>query len=106
MFLYIQKVYCTLVRCFVCVQGNLDALGEVLLQDNFMAWDPKQLIKKGRERHLFMFEVGLLVAKEVKDNAGKSKYMYKMKFMVGELVYCGVLYHLLAVSFLYTVFSF
>lgn len=90
--LYSESVLYT-GKIFVCVQGNLDALGEVLLQDNFMAWDPKQLIKKGRERHLFMFEVGLLVAKEVKDNAGKSKYMYKMKFMVGELIYCAVLYH-------------
>lgn len=88
------------MRSLAYVQGNLDALGEVLLQDNFMAWDPKQLIKKGRERHLFMFEVGLLVAKEVKDNAGKSKYMYKMKLMVGcesccpaSFVNCVILTH-------------
>lgn len=60
----------------------MDALGEVLLQDNFMVWDPKQLIKKGRERHLFLFEVCLLIAKEVKDNAGKSKYMFKMELRV------------------------
>ena len=60
----------------------MDVLGEVLLQDNFTVWDPKQLIKKGRERRLFLFEMCLLVSKEVKDGTGKSKYMYKFKLMV------------------------
>lgn len=69
------------------MQGVLDALGEVLLQDNFTIWDPKQLIKKGRERRLFLFDVCLLVSKEVKDSNGKSKYMYKFKLMVSIAVY-------------------
>lgn len=63
-------------------QGTLDALGEVLLQDNFTVWDPKQLIKKGRDRHLFLFDMCLLVSKEVKDSTGKSKYLYKFRLMV------------------------
>lgn len=64
------------------VEESLEALGEVLLQDNFTVWDPKQLIKKGRERHIFLFDVCLIFAKEVKDSTGKSKYMYKFKLMV------------------------
>ena len=68
------------------MHGILDALGEVLLQDNFTIWDPKQLIKKGRERRLFLFDMCLLVSKEVKDSNGKSKYMYKFKLMVSSCV--------------------
>ena len=63
-------------------QENLDALGDVLLQDTFNVWDPKALIKKGRERHIFLFEMCLLFAKDVKDSHGKSKYLYKFKLMV------------------------
>lgn len=59
-----------------------DKLGEVVLQDAFSVWDPKQLIRKGRERHIFLFELYLLFTKEVKDSAGKVKYMYKNKLMV------------------------
>lgn len=57
-------------------------LGEVLLQDNFTVWDPKQLIKKGRERRIFLFEMCLVFAKEMKDSNGKAKYGYKFKLMV------------------------
>ena len=64
------------------LQENLDLLGEVLLQDHFTVWDPKQIIKKGRERHIFLFEMCLVVAKEVKDSNGKSRYAYKFKLMV------------------------
>jgi hypothetical protein len=67
---------------FVYFQGDLNTLGEVLLQDNFTVWDPKQLIKKGRERHLFLFELCLLLSKEVKDSTGKSKYSFKLKLPV------------------------
>ncbi|ESO07374.1 hypothetical protein HELRODRAFT_191159 [Helobdella robusta] len=41
--------------------GSLEALGEVLLQDTFVVWDPKLLIKKGRERRLFLFDMCLLM---------------------------------------------
>ena len=66
-------------------QENLDALGDVLLQDTFNVWDPKALIKKGRERHIFLFEMCLLFAKDVKDSHGKSKYLYKFKLMVSKI---------------------
>lgn len=64
------------------LEDSLQAYGEVLLQDNFTVWDPKQLIKKGRDRHLFLFDVCLVFSKEVKDSSGKSKYIYKFKLMV------------------------
>lgn len=42
-----------------------EALGDVLLQDRFFVWDSKQLIKKAKERHVFLFETSLVFAKEV-----------------------------------------
>ncbi|XP_045464356.1 kalirin isoform X2 [Harmonia axyridis] len=68
-----------------------DKLGEVVLQDAFSVWDPKQIIRKGRERHIFLFELYLLFTKEVKDSAGKVKYIYKSKLMSSEL---GVTEHM------------
>ena len=61
-----------------------DALGDVLHQDKFLVWDSKQLIKKGKERHVFLFETSLVFAKEIKDPKGKTKYIYKFKLMVRE----------------------
>lgn len=68
-----------------------DSLGEVVLQDSFHVWDPRQIIRKGRERHCFLFDLHLLLAKEVKDSHGKAKYIYKSKFMTSEL---GVTEHI------------
>ncbi len=45
-------------------------------------WEPRQLIKKGRERHLFLFEEFIIFAKIVKDANGQKKYLYKAKFEV------------------------
>lgn len=59
-----------------------DSLGEVVLQDSFQVWDLRQIIKKCRERRVFLFDLHLLLAKEVKDTHGKAKYIYKTKFMV------------------------
>ncbi|XP_029657628.1 kalirin isoform X4 [Octopus sinensis] len=67
------------------LEDNLEALGEVLLQDNFTVWEPKNLIKKGRERRIFLFEMCLVFAKEIKDSNGKSKYMYKTKLLISEI---------------------
>ncbi|CAG2201069.1 Triple functional domain protein,Kalirin [Mytilus edulis] len=67
------------------LEDNLEALGEVFLQDQFLVWDPKQLIRKGRERHLFLFDMCLIFAKEVKDSNGKAKYMFKFKLMSNNL---------------------
>ncbi|KAI5636984.1 rhoGEF domain-containing protein [Phthorimaea operculella] len=67
------------------------SLGEVILQDSFHVWDLRQIIKKGRERRVFLFDLHLLLAKEVKDSHGKAKYIYKTKFMTSEL---GVTEHI------------
>ncbi|XP_021962830.1 kalirin isoform X3 [Folsomia candida] len=63
----------------------LDKLGEVILQENFQVWDPKQIIRKARERHVFLFEQYLLFSKEVKDSSGKAKYIYKNKLLTSDL---------------------
>ncbi|XP_021366305.1 triple functional domain protein-like isoform X1 [Mizuhopecten yessoensis] len=67
------------------MEDSLEALGEVVLQDNFMVWEPKQLIKKGRDRHIFLFDACLIFAKDVKDSNGKAKYMYKFKLMISDV---------------------
>ncbi|XP_043215264.1 kalirin-like isoform X2 [Amphibalanus amphitrite] len=63
---------------------DVDTLGEVILQDSFLVWDSKGLIRKGRDRHLFLFDFYLLFSKEIKDN-GKSKYIYKHKLMTSDI---------------------
>ena len=45
-------------------------------------FDPKQLRRKGKERHIFLFEQALLFSKETKDADGKIKYLYKNKIKV------------------------
>ncbi|XP_077305859.1 kalirin isoform X3 [Lithobates pipiens] len=64
---------------------NLDVQGELILQDSFQVWDPKSLIRKGRDRHLFLFEISLVFSKEIKDSAGHTKYVYKNKLLTSEL---------------------
>ncbi|TRY92866.1 hypothetical protein DNTS_031812, partial [Danionella cerebrum] len=64
---------------------NLESQGELILQESFQVWDPKTLIRKGRERHLFLFEMSLIFSKDVKDSNGRSKYLYKSKLMTSEL---------------------
>ncbi|CAH2283569.1 triple functional domain isoform X1 [Pelobates cultripes] len=64
---------------------NIETQGELILQESFQVWDPKTLIRKGRERHLFLFEMSLVFSKEVKDSSGRSKYIYKSKLFTSEL---------------------
>uniref|UniRef100_A0A8C0FTC3 non-specific serine/threonine protein kinase n=1 Tax=Bubo bubo TaxID=30461 RepID=A0A8C0FTC3_BUBBB len=64
---------------------NIESQGELILQESFQVWDPKTLIRKGRERHLFLFEMSLVFSKEVKDSSGRSKYIYKSKLFTSEL---------------------
>ncbi|KAM9308253.1 triple functional domain protein [Gastrophryne carolinensis] len=64
---------------------NIESQGELILQETFQVWDPKTLIRKGRERHLFLFEMSLVFSKEVKDSNGRNKYIYKMKLFTSEL---------------------
>lgn len=56
--------------------------GELLLQDSFLVWEPKSLIRKGRDRHLFLFELSLIFSKEIKDSSGRTKYLYKSRLRV------------------------
>ncbi|XP_076313108.1 LOW QUALITY PROTEIN: triple functional domain protein-like [Tachypleus tridentatus] len=64
---------------------SLDQLGEVVLQDTFQVLEAKSLIRKGRERHIFLFELYLLFSKEAKDSSGKAKYIYKHKLLTSEI---------------------
>lgn len=59
--------------------------GELLLQDSFLVWEPKSLIRKGRDRHLFLFELSLIFSKEIKDSSGRTKYLYKSRLRVAEI---------------------
>ncbi|KAG7167735.1 Kalirin-like [Homarus americanus] len=69
-----------------------DSLGEVILQDTFQVWDPRQLIRKGRDRHIFLFDLYLVFCKEVRDPSGnKTKYAYKNRLVTSEL---GVTEHI------------
>ena len=52
------------------------------MQDSFQVWDPKQIIRKAKDRHIFLFELYLVFAKDVKDTNGKAKYIYKNKLLV------------------------
>ncbi len=72
-------MWCFLLSGFA---ENLEVQGELILQDAFQVWDPKSLIRKGRDRHLFLFEISLIFSKEIKDSAGRSKYIYKNKLQV------------------------
>ncbi|XP_030386251.1 triple functional domain protein-like isoform X1 [Scaptodrosophila lebanonensis] len=69
-----------LENCDVSVEN----LGEVVLQDAFQTWDTKTIIRKGRERRVFLFELYLVFAKEVKES-NTVKYQFKSKLMTTEM---------------------
>lgn len=71
-------------------EENLEVQGELILQDSFQVWDPRSLIRKGRDRHLFLFEFSLVFSKEIKDSAGRTKYQYKNRLLVSVLPCCAV----------------
>lgn len=73
--------YANLEGCDISV----DQLGEVILQDVFVVFDSKSLLKKGRERRLFLFDMYIVFSKEVRDSSAKSKYLYKNKLMTNEI---------------------
>ena len=55
-------------------------------------WDPRHIIRKGRDRHIFLFDLYLLFSKEAKDPSGnKTKYQYKTKLVTSEI---GVTEHI------------
>lgn len=64
---------------------SMDQLGEVILQDVFTVFDSKSLLKKARERRMFLFDMYLVFSKEIRDSNAKSKYMYKNKLMTHEI---------------------
>uniref|UniRef100_A0A3Q3A5U3 Kalirin-like n=1 Tax=Kryptolebias marmoratus TaxID=37003 RepID=A0A3Q3A5U3_KRYMA len=66
------------------LEEGLEVQGELLLQDSFLVWEPKSLIRKGRDRHLFLFELSLIFSKEIKDSSGRTKYLYKSRLRVTE----------------------
>ncbi|XP_069388513.1 kalirin isoform X3 [Paralichthys olivaceus] len=72
-------------------EENLEVQGELILQDSFQVWDPRSLIRKGRDRHLFLFEFSLVFSKDIKDSAGRTKYQYKNRLLTSEL---GVTEHI------------
>ncbi|XP_024142533.1 kalirin isoform X2 [Oryzias melastigma] len=72
-------------------EENLEVQGELILQESFQVWDPRSLIRKGRDRHLFLFEFSLVFSKEIKDSAGRTKYQYKNRLLTSEL---GVTEHI------------
>lgn len=73
-----------LVGCDIAIS----ALGEVILQDSFQVTDPKSLLRKTRERRIFLFEFYLVFAKEVKVESSqqKSHYQFKSKIMLSDII--------------------
>ena len=64
---------------------STETLGEVVLQESFQIVESKQILRKVKDRHIFLFDLYLVVCKEVKDSNGKAKYMYKSKMMVSSV---------------------
>uniref|UniRef100_A0A183SJ10 DH domain-containing protein n=1 Tax=Schistocephalus solidus TaxID=70667 RepID=A0A183SJ10_SCHSO len=70
----------------------VSALGDVIVQDQFTVWEPKQLIKKGRERRVFLFDFCLVLAKECPVAPGDHKmkyvrvtYQFKSRVLLADL---------------------
>ncbi|XP_065656254.1 triple functional domain protein isoform X8 [Hydra vulgaris] len=78
-----DAMYLCMIRGFD--EGSLESLGKILLQDSFSVWDPKHILKKGKDRHVFLFEQALLFCKEVKDSNGKCTFTFKFKMKTNEL---------------------
>lgn len=64
------------------------SLGEVILQDSFLVTEPKSLLRKTRERRIFLFDFYLVFAKEVKVESSqqKSHYQFKSKIMLSDII--------------------
>lgn len=73
-----------LIGCDIPVQ----ALGEVILQDFFQVTEPKSLLRKTRERRVFLFEFYLVFAKETKVESSQQKlhYQFKSKIMLSDII--------------------
>uniref|UniRef100_A0AAV2JZT6 Kalirin RhoGEF kinase a n=1 Tax=Knipowitschia caucasica TaxID=637954 RepID=A0AAV2JZT6_KNICA len=75
----------TLLLSSAGFEDSVEAQGELILQDSFQVWDPRSLIRKGRDRHLFLFEFSLVFSKDIKDAAGRTKYQYKNRLLTSEM---------------------
>lgn len=66
----------------------IPTLGEVILQDSFQVTEPKSLLRKTRERRIFLFEFYLVFAKEVRVESSqqKSHYQFKNKIMLSDII--------------------
>lgn len=66
----------------------ITSLGEVILQDSFQVAEPKSLLRKTRDRRIFLFDFYLVFAKEVKVESSqqKSHYQYKNKIMLSDII--------------------
>lgn len=66
----------------------MEQLGELLLMDAFEVSEPRQRIPKtAHQRHVFLFELGILFTKKTICNAAgggssKEKFTYKNRLMV------------------------
>ncbi|XP_066917707.1 kalirin-like isoform X10 [Clytia hemisphaerica] len=79
-----DAMYLCLIKGFD-EQGSLETLGKILLQDSFTIFDPKHILKKAKERHVFLFEQALLFCKENKDTNGKCTFEFKTKLKTSEM---------------------
>ncbi|XP_057708129.1 kalirin-like [Corythoichthys intestinalis] len=64
---------------------SIESQGELLLQDSVKVWDSKIPFKMGKKRQLFLLKKSLVLCKVVKDDKGKSRYLYKRKLNVAEI---------------------
>jgi hypothetical protein len=66
----------------------IQSFGEVILQDTFQVTEPKSLLRKTRERRVFLFEFYVVFAKEVKVESSqqKSHYQFKNKIMLSDII--------------------
>ena len=64
------------------------------MQDSFQVVDQKQIIRKAKDRHIFLFEMYLVFCKDVKDTNGKAKYIYKAKFLVSWCTILKLFFHI------------
>ncbi|XP_057708128.1 triple functional domain protein-like [Corythoichthys intestinalis] len=64
---------------------SIESQVELLLQDCFKVWDSKIPFKMGKHRQLFLLKKSLVLCKVVKDDKGKSRYLYKRKLNIAEI---------------------
>lgn len=63
------------------------SLGDVILQDHFQVTESKSLLRKTRDRRVFLFEFYLVFAKEIKiDSQQKTQYQFKNKIILSDII--------------------